>query len=330
MPSDISFEKPQPVIKSETLEAPSILLTEKSVPITAPESPEVPVSHPTPSVQVKRSTTYQEGVTKLPGAAVSERIEQHESADPAPLSPIHEDGSAASEIPSIETRPGSTESDTDHPITLSKQPKSNLSPTPVEAASPKPKEAPERSNEIPHEAPHQPQHNILQAMVRQMVLQPISRQEPTRSELEPAETASNTASPASEPQRRSRDNLEREATDSLPLSTSLHSAPYPANTTPRRTKHLQNHKSGELASNSGPLQRPPKVPSASQTLKPLTPKIPPFPEVPQTTEVHISIGRVEVRATSEKAAAPTPPQRQSKPEVMSLDDYLAQRTGKKG
>jgi hypothetical protein len=88
---------------------------------------------------------------------------------------------------------------------------------------------------------------------------------------------------------------------------------------------------GELTPTIGLQEKAQKGPTASPTLKPLNEQIPSFPQAPQTTEVHISIGRVEVRATSEeKAVAPAPHTRQPASEVMSLDAYLAQRTGEKG
>jgi hypothetical protein len=47
------------------------------------------------------------------------------------------------------------------------------------------------------------------------------------------------------------------------------------------------------------------------------------PEERQAPTIHVTIGRVEVRAATPAATAPSAPRRQ--PAVLSLDEYLKQR-----
>lgn len=65
-------------------------------------------------------------------------------------------------------------------------------------------------------------------------------------------------------------------------------------------------------------------------LKPSADQVPAFPELPPQAPptIRITIGRVEVRAVASEASAPAKPRPQ--PALMSLDDYLTQRTNGDG
>jgi hypothetical protein len=80
---------------------------------------------------------------------------------------------------------------------------------------------------------------------------------------------------------------------------------------------------------AAPLVVPAAAPSPAATPMLATPQVTlpePAPAQPQLPDVHISIGRVEVRAA---AAPPRPAQREApaRSETLSLDAYLSRRNG---
>jgi hypothetical protein len=55
----------------------------------------------------------------------------------------------------------------------------------------------------------------------------------------------------------------------------------------------------------------------------------PVPEIQPAPTIHVTIGRIEVRATAPQAAAAAPARRASAPAVLTLDEYLRRRDGER-
>jgi hypothetical protein len=76
-------------------------------------------------------------------------------------------------------------------------------------------------------------------------------------------------------------------------------------------------------------RKPPAMPSVGRAERRLWPASPPEQPSDPTPVVHVTIGRIEVRAASSRPAAATPA-RPAAPPVMSLDDYLRDRARERG
>jgi hypothetical protein len=137
----------------------------------------------------------------------------------------------------------------------------------------------------------------LSSMVRQMVLQPVVRTDIYKPTIE-RPTALGVADPA-------------------PLAPALPPESIPE--TPRPAAPLRPLPD---ASRRNALPVP--------ILKPIATDVPVFPVVPPTPTptIHVTIGRIEVRATTNAAPAAQKPR--AEPAMMSLDDYLTQRAGGAG
>ncbi|MEA3276254.1 MAG: hypothetical protein U9Q81_13385 [Pseudomonadota bacterium] len=175
----------------------------------------------------------------------------------------------------------------------------------------------------------------LSAIVRQMVLQPVVR-EVVREVARPGSAMADIAPTGERPTFRQ--EMRPETADGAmtpgPLPQLL-AAPHLA--TPRAERMSPAPEASPATAERSPerADRPPALRPhteraedrpAPPRLKPRVERMPAFPEAPpQTTAVQVTIGRVEVRATS----GPTPNAVKPRPQpaTMSLDDYLAQRSG---
>ncbi len=107
-----------------------------------------------------------------------------------------------------------------------------------------------------------------------------------------------------------------------------------AKSAPVRSDHFSGSATGSLSRihpQQPQAQQPSSIPAPEPATSELRPTVPPLPDLaprnlpePPAPTIHVSIGRIEVRATP----ASTPPARKpsSEPKIMSLDEYLQSRS----
>jgi hypothetical protein len=336
--AEFTDEVTQPLTRPQAIESSPPPPPEQPVVVRVPDSPDIPTVHPSsPASQAMISSESQAQAAKTNRSTVGRVLARQETTATAPPPLTHYDTAAASETPSAESKPRSTESAT-APLTT---PATSLKPAPpaaVDEVEPAPSPR-EESAQVPDESEQQPADqppiNILTAMVRQMVLQPSFGEKPLRPEIKPAKVIADIESPPIETPTTPRDQQPSETmSEWIPESARDHSrtvsAQTPRHPVPLKIPSLRNSPPIDLSATTEPHVTRPNTRSTSPPLKPLTQRMPPLTEPAQTTEVHISIGRVEVRAVSEQPASPPTSKPQSEPEIMSLDAYLAQRSQGKG
>ncbi|MES9991918.1 MAG: hypothetical protein ABW098_08190 [Candidatus Thiodiazotropha sp.] len=319
--SNTDYEGVETTARPRRIETPPKAWGQRPLPIGTEEIVERPVSPGPRLTREPKVLSLPQEVAESHASVERGGIERQTSTEAAPLSPAPAAVFEVAQTPRDEPLPSPAPNEVDPAPNTSQAPKTILSPPPAERL--------EESPLTGHEAASQSQHNILTAMVRQMVLQPATQELPEPARTEPVESparidpvAPRMQSLASEPHK----DLVAEPTW---RRSNLPSEPYPSKA-PLRAKREGLQQAIEAQVLAVPIHRPERSPAVAPALKPLTQPLPPLPEVSQSTEVHISIGRVEVRAVTESAVTPAAAKPQAEPEVMSLDTYLAQRTGEKG
>jgi hypothetical protein len=172
----------------------------------------------------------------------------------------------------------------------------------------------------------------LTAIVRQMVLEPARRETVVNPHMFVANSAATDDLPRPGQQPRPASPSQTKAPESLPvrresqvtsqaeLSVPLHQRPSDSADTrsgkqPDRPKVLRPQLDPLVDQAASPRPQSPAVPLRRHSEAPQ-----------QTTSVHVTIGRVEVRAVSKQPPNTQKPRPQ--PVTMSLEDYLAQRSGR--
>lgn len=308
-----------------------------TAPLPVPETPvEAGVQQPSPVI---RNTGPAEATGATPlEAPPSMRglVEKKASAEPASPPPSEVAPGPPPETPAAEPTPGQTKRTAEplaqpsrSPVPKERKAIDTVEPAPLQSHG---ETAPPGNGD--REKRDTTRTTTLSAMVRQWVLQPATREVVLRPEVPPAEIQPS-AVPASPNLKTQEGHEERPAArplTELPAhrrkadSTPLHPDPGFNRVKPAPEHERENLSAAEERHSPSREAAPPSAP-----LKPLATKLPPFPPASrQPPEVHISIGRVEVRAYPAKPEATPTPRRQPQPEVMSLDAYLAQRTRGKG
>ena len=340
--------------------------TAMAAPATIPESSER-VSPPQPPPIVQKMATGRDrrtapdagraaiGVGAEMGGAVGEVFPSASHPDPALPRPA---------IPSLETPPERQPDDV-RP-TVVPQPPHDGTGRPAEKdaspASPARDDMEKRSAvrlTAENDAPSAPVSS-LPAIVRQMVLRPVVRGEITRAPTRPTpdqggylEAADGRVPPeprsahppiqprrGEEPSPAAEREDRRRAAQAEPVAQAPLPEPrpagHPAFQAPSHPAMAQAERvSAAPEATDGTIERPtvlrphpgrPEDHDAPPRLTPRPQRMPAVAEAqPPTRPVFVTIGRVEVRATSGTPANATRPRPQ--PVMMSLDDYLAQRTG---
>ena len=304
--------------------------------IPAQETPVESGGYQPPSVIRNSGPEETIGATPLTGAATMRGpAEAKSSAEPVSPAPSEVALSPPPQTPAAD--PGQGEAQPTAAPAHPSRPPTPMQWEAVDSTAPAPRQPPGKTAPPPSESGNEaerdpPRAATLSTMVRQWVLQPAVCEVVLKPEVPPAETppSAATAPPRIKPQESPGEGVTRPSTEIPAHRRKVDSIPPHPTPGFNRAKPAPERERDELPAERERHALPRESPPASSPLKPLAVQPPPFPgPSQQTTEVHISIGRVEVRAYPERSDPAPAPRRRPQPEVMSLEAYLAQRTSGK-